>query len=114
MPLVKRNILDVRRPEVCRAVLAIALAKTVLQQSGPTPVVPVQGFDADQRQVPMRLGWPVMLGSLKDAADFGLLLASNAFCNHRLKRALVAVNALRKPKRDAEAIGGALRCSRFK
>src|SRR5258706_5720087 len=107
-------LLDIRRPEICRAVLAIALAKTVLQQSSPTPLVPVQGFNADQRQVPMRLGWPVMLGSLKDPADFGLLLARNAFCHHRLKRALVAVNARRKPKRDAEAVGGALRCSRFK
>ena len=59
------------------------------QQGSPTPLVPVQHFDADQRQVPMRFGWPVMLGHLEDAADLGLLLAGNAFCKNRFERTIV-------------------------
>jgi hypothetical protein len=59
----------------------------------------------------MRLDWPVMFGSLEDGTDLGLLLTSNAFCNNYLKGAIVATNARWKPKRDAEAIAGALRCS---
>ena len=58
------------------------------QQGSPTPLVPVQHFDADQRQVPMRFGWPVMLGHLEDVADIGLLFTSNAFCKDRLERAI--------------------------
>jgi hypothetical protein len=86
-----------------------ALAKAVLQQGSPTPLVSVQHFDTDQRQVPMRLGWPVMLGHLEGTADIGLLFTSNAFCKDRLERAIIAANARRKPKRDTMTIAGALR-----
>jgi hypothetical protein len=55
-----------------------------------------------------------MFGPLDDGADLGLLLTSNAFCDNRLKRAVIAVNARWKPKRDAGAVAGALRCSCFK
>ena len=49
MSLVKGGILQIRGPEVCRAVLPVALAKAVLQKSRTTPFVPVQGFDANER-----------------------------------------------------------------
>jgi hypothetical protein len=55
-----------------------------------------------------------MFGPLEDAADLGLFLTSNAFCDNRLKRAILGVNARWKPKRNAEAVGGALRCTRCK
>jgi hypothetical protein len=74
----------------------------------------MQSFDADERQVPMRLFWPVVFGPLEDGADLGFLLTSNAFSNNRLKRAVIAMNARWKPKRDAKAVAGALRCSCFK
>src|SRR5258706_15632559 len=109
VPPVKGGILQVRRPEVCRTVLPVASAKTVLQQISATPLVPVQSFDADERQVPMGLGWPIMFGPLEDGANLGLFLAGNAFCNNRIERAIIAVNPRRKPKRDAEAVAGALR-----
>jgi hypothetical protein len=43
-------------------------------------------------------------------ARIGLLLRSNAFCNNRLKRPIIAVNTRWKPERDAKAVAGALRC----
>ena len=61
----------------------------------------------------MRLGRPVMLGPFEDDADLGLLLTSNAFSNNRVKPATIAMNARWKPKRDSEAVAGALRCSCF-
>ena len=84
------------------------------QQGSPTPLVPVQHFDADQRQVPMRFGWPVMLGHLEDVADIGLLFTSNAFCKDRLERAIIAAYPRWKPKRDALAVAGVLRRPCFK
>jgi hypothetical protein len=33
----------------------------------------MQSFDPDERQIPMGLGWPVMLRLLEDSGDFGLL-----------------------------------------
>jgi hypothetical protein len=101
----------------CRLVpgdAAGALVKAVLQQSSSIPLVPVQHFDADQRQVPMRLGWPVMLGHLEDVDNIDLFLASNAFCKDRLERTLVTANARRKPKRDTMAVAGVLRRPCFK
>jgi len=89
--------------------IPVALAKTVLEQSSATPFVPAQSFDADERQVPMGLGWPVMFGPLEDGADLGLLFSGNAFRNNRLERAVIAVNARWKPKRNAETVAGALR-----
>src|SRR5262245_17266722 len=114
MPAVQGSIQRVRGPEICRTMLPVALAKAVPQQRGPTPLVPVQHFDTDQRQVPMRLGWPVMFGHLEGAADIGLLFTSNAFCKDRLERAIIAANARWKPKCDAVAVAGALRRPRFK
>src|SRR5260370_16899014 len=89
--------------------IPVALAKTVLEQSSATPFVPAQSFDADERQVPMGLGWPVMFGPLEDGADLGLLFSGNAFRNNRLERAVIAVNARWKPKRNAETVAGSLR-----
>jgi len=43
----------------------------------------------------MRLGWPIMFRLLEDRGDFGLLLPNDAFCDHRLKRPIFAVNARR-------------------
>jgi hypothetical protein len=112
--LVKGNIERIRRPEVCRTMLPVALAKTVLQQSSSTPLVPMQSFDADQRQIPMRLPWPIVFSPLQDAADLSLPLSSYAFSNNRVDLTIVTANARRKLKRDAEAVAGALRGSGFK
>jgi len=90
------------------------LAKAVLQQGCTAPVVPMQRFDPDQRQIPMGPGWPIMFGSLEDGGDFGLLLPNHAFCNNRLKRSIIAVNIRWEPERDPKPVVGALRCSRFK
>ena len=50
------------------------MAKAVLQQGCTAPVVPMQRFDPDQRQIPMGLGWPIVFRPLEDGGDFGLLL----------------------------------------
>jgi hypothetical protein len=114
MPLVKGNILDVRRPEICCAVLAIALAKTVLQQSSPT--TPCSGARLRRRSAT----------STNEAR-----LAGNARYSQRRCRLRLASRqqcflqsppeaSPRRRERPAEAkarrrgIGGALRCSRFK
>ena len=94
--------------------LAVALKKAVLQQSRATSFAPVQGFDTDERQVPVRFGWPVMFRPLEDGAHIDLLFGGDAFCNNRLERPIIAVNARWKPERDAKTITGALRCSCFK
>jgi hypothetical protein len=47
MPLVKGDIKWVRRPEVCREVLPIALPEAVFQQRRTAALVPMQGFDPD-------------------------------------------------------------------
>jgi len=57
IPLIKGNIERVRRPEICRAVLQVVLTKTVLQQDRPVSLVPVQSFNADERQIAAGLGW---------------------------------------------------------
>jgi hypothetical protein len=62
----------------------------------------------------MGLGWAVMFRPREGGAYIGLLLRSNAFCNNRLKRPVIAGNARWKPERHAEAIAGALRCSSCK
>src|SRR5215471_13163757 len=62
----------------------------------------------------MGLGWPVMLGLLEEGGDFALLLLSDASCNHRLERPMIAVNPGWQPERNPEAIVGALRCTSFK
>jgi hypothetical protein len=50
----------------------------------------------------------------EDGGDFGLLLPNDAFCDHRLERAVFSVNARWQPKRDPKAVVGALRCPSFK
>src|SRR5258708_8869762 len=84
--------------------IPVALAKTVLEQSSATPFVPAQSFDADERQVPMGLGWPVMFGPLEDGADLGLLFSGNAFRNNPLERAVIAGNARWKPNRNPHTL----------
>ena len=61
----------------------------------------------------MRLGRSVMFGPFEDDADLSLLFTSNAFSNNRVKPAIIAMKAWWKPKRDAEAVAGALRRSCF-
>src|SRR5260370_37419859 len=89
--------------------IPVALAKTVLEQSSATPFVPAQSFDADERQVPMGLGWPVMFGPLEDGADLGLLCSGHSCRNNRLQRAVLAVHARWQRNRHAEAHAGELR-----
>jgi len=71
----------------------------------------MQSFDPDERQIPMGLGWPELFRPLEDSRDFGLLPLSDAFCNNRLERLIIAANPRRKPERDPEAVVGAVRCS---
>jgi hypothetical protein len=87
------------------------LAKAVLQQGCTAPVVPMQRFDPDQRQIPMGLGWPIVFGPLEDRGDFGLLLPTDASRNNRLEHPIIAVNTRWEPDRDPKAVTGALRCS---
>jgi len=94
--------------------LSIALPKAVPQQSRATPFVPVQSFNTNERQIPMRLGWAVIFRPLKGSAHVGLLLSGDAFCNDSLKRLIIGVNTRWKPERDAEAVAGAVRSSCFK
>ena len=76
------------------------MAKAVLQERRTTPLVPMQCFDPDERQIPMGLGWPIMFGSLENRGDLGLLFADDAFCNNRLERRIIAVNTRWQPERD--------------
>ena len=62
----------------------------------------------------MGLGWPVKFRPRECGAHIGLFLRSNAFCNNRLKRPIIAVNTRWKPERDAKPIARALRRSCFK
>src|SRR5260370_13477992 len=94
--------------------LAVALKKDVLQQSRATSFAPVQGFDTDERQVPVRFGWPVMFRPLEDGAHVDFLLGGDAFCNNRLEHRIIAVDIRREPKGDTESLLVALRRSRFK
>jgi len=48
----------------------------------------------------MGLGWAIMFRALEDRGDFGLLLLSDVFGDHRLERPIFPVNAWRQPKRD--------------
>jgi len=59
----------------------------------------------------MGLGWPVKFRPRECGAHIGLFLRSNAFCNNRLKRPIIAVNTGWEPDRDPKAVVGALRCS---
>src|SRR5260370_37611444 len=90
--------------------LAVALKKAVLQQSRATSFAPVQGFDTDERQVPVRFGWPVMFRPLEDGAHIDLLLGSDAFCNNRLEHRIIAVNIRRQSKLRRSCFKGA--CSK--
>jgi hypothetical protein len=45
-----------------------------------------------------------MFRPLEDGVHIGLLLASDAFCNKRSKRPIIAVDAGRQPERDAKAV----------
>jgi hypothetical protein len=49
-----------------------------------------------------------MFGPLEGDADVGSLLCSNGLSNNCLERPIFAVNACRKPERDAKAVAGAL------
>jgi len=71
----------------------------------------MQRFDPDERQIPMGHGWPIVFGSLEEGGDFGLPFPSDALCNNRLERTVIAANARRKPERDPEKIARALRRS---
>src|SRR6516162_9554327 len=62
----------------------------------------------------MGLGWPIMFRPLEDGGDFGLLLLSDAFCDHRLERSIIAVNPRWEPERNPESVVGALRRASFK
>ena len=94
--------------------LPIALPKAVPQQCCTTPLVAMQNFDADQRKVPMRFGWPVIFRPLEDGGDFGLPFLSNGFCDNRFERPVIAVSTRWEPDRDPDAVVGTLRCSCFK
>src|SRR5262249_50714052 len=101
------------RPEISRPMLPIALAKAVLEQGGTTAFVAMQGLDADQQQVPVRLRRPIMVRSLEDCAHVGLLVLGNAVRNDRLERPVIAATPRRKPERDAPPVAGALCGSRL-
>ena len=62
----------------------------------------------------MGLGWPIVFRLLEEGGDFRLLLLSDASCDHRLERPIIAVNPGREPERNPEAVVGALRCTSFK
>ena len=62
----------------------------------------------------MGLGWPIMFSPLEYGGDFGLLLLSDASCDHRLERPIITVNPRWEPERNPEAVGGALRSASFK
>jgi hypothetical protein len=47
----------------------------------------------------MGLGWPVIFRPLEGSAHVGLLLRSNAFCNNRLERPVIAVSTRWEPER---------------
>jgi hypothetical protein len=59
-------------------------------------------------------GRPIIVCPLEDGPNFSLLLWSNALYNDRLKLLIVAMNAWRKPQRDAKAVARAKRHSRIK
>ena len=40
----------------------------------------------------MGLGWPIVFRLLVEGGDFGLLFLSDASCDHRLERPIIAVN----------------------
>ena len=92
----------------------MALAKAVLQQGRTTPLVSMQSFDPDERQIPMGLRRPIMLRLLEDGGDFGLPFADHASLNNRLKRLIIAMNTRWESDCDPKAVIGALRCSRLK
>ena len=62
----------------------------------------------------MGLGWPIMFRPLEDGDDFGPFLLSDASCDHRLERPIIAVNPRWEPERNPEAVLRALRCASFK
>ena len=62
----------------------------------------------------MGLGWSIMLRPLEDGGDFGLLRLSDAFCDHRLERPIIAVNPRWEPESNPEAVVRALRCASLK
>jgi hypothetical protein len=88
--------------------LPVAVTKALFQQSRTTPFVPVQGFDADKRQVPMGLGRTVLFDLREGGAHIDSLLSRNCLCDNPLKRLMFEVNTRGKPKRDAKAIPCAL------
>ena len=70
----------------------------MVQQRCTTSHAPVQHFDADERQVPMRFFGSVVLRSLEHRAHVGRLPHGNSFSDNRLKRPIV------KRERPVEAI----------
>ena len=78
------------------------------------PLVSVQRVNTDQRQVPVRLRRPMMLGHFENRADISLHISSHAVCNDRFNKCSVAVHARRKPNCDPRAIGGAMHRACFK
>ena len=70
------------------------------------PLVSVQRVNTDQRQIPVRLRRPMMLGHLEDRADISLQISSHAVCDDRFNKCSVAVhsrgNQIANPSRLAE------------
>src|SRR5215469_13702358 len=62
----------------------------------------------------MGLGWPIVLRLLEEGGDFGLFLLSDASCDHRLERPIIAVKPGWEPERNPKAVVGALGCASLK
>src|SRR6516225_4770870 len=95
--LIKGRILLVRRPEICSPVFPVAAIEGVLEECRSTPLVSMQRVNTDQRQVPVRLRRPMMLGHLEDRADISLQISSHAVCDDRFNKCSVAVHSRGKP-----------------
>ncbi len=77
--------------------LPVALVKAVLQQGRTTALVPMQSFDSYERQIPMRLGRPIVFRSLENGGNCGLLFRNYATCDNSLQRPIIAVNTRWQP-----------------
>ena len=78
------------------------------------PLVSVQRVNTDQRQIPVRLRRPMMLGHLEDRADISLQISSHAVCDDRFNKCSVAVHSRGKPNCDSISVGRAMRRACFK
>src|SRR3712207_5210128 len=101
MPLIERDVPDVRAFQVRQRPLSVTPRQSIVQESRTIASSLLQRFDPNQRKMPVWLGRMVASHLLEDRGKSLLLCLGDRSRNQALHRFVIRVHAGRQPERNA-------------